>query len=103
MSPGQLVRSGTSAPPNYDEGCAGESRADFIHKLSIALKELRESRGWLRFTIKAELLKPRRITALVDECEQLCKIIAQSIITAKANARLGKRHAGTTAAQLSRL
>ena len=41
---GQLVRSGTSPAPNYEEGCAAESRADFIHKLSICLKELRESR-----------------------------------------------------------
>lgn len=88
---GQLVRSGTSAPPNYDEGCAGESRADFIHKLNIALKELRESRGWLRFTVKAELLKASRVTALVDECEQLCKILAQSLITAKANAKRNPR------------
>ena len=88
---GQLVRSGTSAPPNYDEGCAGESRADFVHKLNIALKELRESRGWLRFIIKANLLKPLRVSALVDECEQLCRIIAQSIITAKVNANFARR------------
>lgn len=53
---GQLVRCGTSSAPNYDEGCAAESRSDFIHKLSIALKEMRESRGWLRFIPKAELL-----------------------------------------------
>jgi four helix bundle protein len=51
---GQLVRCGTSAPPNYDEGCAAESRADFVHKLGVALKELRETRGWLRFIIIAE-------------------------------------------------
>ena len=41
---GQLVRSGTSPAPNYEEACAAESRADFSHKLSICLKELRESR-----------------------------------------------------------
>jgi four helix bundle protein len=64
---GQLVRCGTSAPPNYDEGCAAESRADFIHKLGIALKELRESRGWLGFVVIAELLPTRRITALREE------------------------------------
>lgn len=102
---GQLVRSGTSAPPNYDEGCAGESRADFIHKLNIALKELRETRGWLRFIIRATLLKPARVSALIDECEQLCRIIAQSIITAKANANLAKRRDRTAAqrSQFSRL
>ena len=41
---GQLVRSGTSPAPNYAEACAAESKKDFIHKLGIALKELRESR-----------------------------------------------------------
>ena len=46
---GQLVRCGTAPGPNYDEGCAAESRADFAHKLSIVLKELKETRGWLRF------------------------------------------------------
>ena len=97
---GQLVRSGTSAPPNYDEGCAGESRADFVHKLNISLKELRETRGWLRFIIKADLLKPSRVTALIDECEQLCRIMAQSIITAKSNANLAKRRDGTLARRL---
>lgn len=44
---GQLVRCGTSAAPNYEEGCAADSKKDFIHKLSIALKELRESRSWI--------------------------------------------------------
>jgi four helix bundle protein len=80
---GQLVRCGTSAPPNYDEGCAAESRRDFIHKLGIALKELKESRGWLGFIPIAELLPDRRIAALLRECEELLNILAQSILTAK--------------------
>jgi len=79
---GQLVRCGTAAPPNYDEGCAAESKADFIHKLSIALKELRETRGWLQFIIIARLLPQKRITALLDECEQLGKILGRSLTTA---------------------
>ena len=49
---GQLVRCGTSPAPNYNEGCAAESPADFTHKLSVALKELRESRVWLRLIVK---------------------------------------------------
>jgi four helix bundle protein len=81
----QLVRSGTSAAPNYEEGCAAESRADFIHKLSICLKELRESRFWIRLTIESELLPVKRMTELQDECDQLCRILAQSIVTAKKN------------------
>jgi four helix bundle protein len=82
---GQLVRSGTSPAPNYEEGCAAESRADFIHKLSICLKELRESRSWIRLIIKTEMLPEHRMGDLLDECNQLCNIIGQSIVTAKAN------------------
>jgi len=82
---GQLVRCGTAAGPNYDEGCAAESRADFAHKLSIVLKELKETRGWLRFIVIAELLPEKRITPLLDEAEQLIRIIASSIVTAKAS------------------
>jgi len=44
---GQLVRSGTSPAPNYEEACAAESRREFIHKVRIALKELRETRCWI--------------------------------------------------------
>ncbi len=84
---GQLVRCDTAAPPNYDEGCAAESRADFIHKLAIALKELKETRGWLHFVVIAELLQARRISPLSEEADALCRIVAKSIITAKANRR----------------
>jgi four helix bundle protein len=80
---GQLVRCGTSAPPNYDESGAAESRDDFVHKLSIALKELRESRGWLKFVVIAELLPQERTSDLIDESEQLCRILGKSVVTAK--------------------
>src|SRR5713226_9433195 len=74
---GQLVRCGTSPAPNYDEACAAESRADFIHKLMVSLKELRESRCWIRLIIKAELLPEHRLNDLLDECCQLCNIFGQ--------------------------
>jgi four helix bundle protein len=80
---GQLIRCGTSAPPNYDESGASESRDDFVHKLSIALKELRECRGWLRFIAKVDLLPSAKLAPLIDEAEQLCRIFGQSILTAK--------------------
>jgi four helix bundle protein len=87
---GQLVRCGTSPAPNYAEACGSESRKDFVHKLSIALKELRETRCWLRLIAKAELLTQERLTDLIDECTQLINILAKSIVTAKANlARAG--------------
>ena len=84
---GQLVRCGTSPPPNYEEARAAESRADFVHKLGICLKELREPRFWLRFIIKAGLLPEARVADLLEECTQLCKIIGQSIVTAKGTKR----------------
>jgi four helix bundle protein len=84
---GQLVRCGTAAGPDYDEGCAEESRADFAHKLIIVLKELKETRGWLRFIVIAELLTQKRITSLLGEFEQLIRIIASSIVTAKGKSR----------------
>ncbi|MGI8966251.1 MAG: four helix bundle protein [Limisphaerales bacterium] len=80
---GQLVRCGTSSPPNYDEACAAESRADFAHKISIALKEMRESRGWLRFIVVAELLSDKKVAALVVESEELAKILGKSVVTVK--------------------
>ncbi|MGH7215003.1 MAG: four helix bundle protein [Tepidisphaeraceae bacterium] len=84
---GQLVRCGTSPAPNYAEGCAAESRADFVHKLGIVHKELRESCIWLRLIAKAGLLPPRKVEKLLNEGEQLMRIIAQSLITAKQNTR----------------
>jgi four helix bundle protein len=80
---GQLVRCSTSPGANYCEACAAESAKDFIHKLGVCLKELRETHYWLRYSIKRPLLPEKRLAPLLDESEQLCKIIAQSIITAK--------------------
>jgi len=80
---GQIVRCGTSPAPNYEEACAAESRADFIHKLRICLKELRESRTWIRLILKLELLPEHRLKDLFDECNQLCNILGQSVATAR--------------------
>ena len=82
---GQLVRCGTSPAPNYDEARAAESRADFIHKLGVCLKELRESQCWIRLIVKTELLPEHKMGELHEECTELCNIIAQSIVTAKKN------------------
>jgi four helix bundle protein len=87
----QLIRSGTSAAPNYEEGCAAESRADFVHKLSICLKELRESRFWIRLITESGALSKKKMIDLQEECSQLCKILAQSIVTAKRNVKREQR------------
>ena len=81
---GQLLRSGTSPLPNHGEAQAAESRDDFIHKFSICLKEVRESRRWLQLIIRVPLLKDITETeALILESEELIKIFARSIRTAK--------------------
>ena len=79
----QLLRCGTSPGANYEEARAAESKADFIHKLGIALKELRESRYWLRVIARAGLLPPARLSAILQEADELGMILGRSIVTAR--------------------
>ena len=79
---GQLLRSGTSALPNHGEAQAAESTNDFIHKLKVCLKELRESYRWLRLVQTVPLLPPERVTPLVQETDELIRIFVTSISTA---------------------
>lgn len=80
---GQLLRSGTSPAPNYAEARGAESNADFVHKLKIALKELNESSVWLRMICRADLMKVELLNDLIDENQQLCRILNASVKTAK--------------------
>jgi four helix bundle protein len=79
----QLIRAGTSGGSNYEEACGAESRSDFAHKMSIVLKELKEARFWLKLIYRTRMLSPQHTDPIIDECEQLCAIVAKSIITAK--------------------
>jgi len=83
----QLLRSGMAAGANYEEAQAGESRVDFVHKLQLALKELRESNYWLRLLAKAKVLPAERLFALIDESKQLIAILSKSVATAKGKGR----------------
>ncbi len=82
---GQLTHSGTSTGANYEEACGAENRADFIHKLQIVFKELRESSYWLRLIRKTGFISVTdpNLSALLREDEELTKIIAKSIVTAR--------------------
>jgi len=80
---GQLTRASTSAGANYEEACGAESRADFIHKLQIVLKELRESLYWLRLIRKTNLFSGPALEKIIQEAKELTNIIAKSIVTAK--------------------
>ena len=79
----QLIRCGTAAEPNYDEGRVAESRPDFAHKLNIALKEMVETEGWLKFVVMTSLLSARRLNRVQDECSQICKVLNSSVATCK--------------------
>ena len=81
---GQLVRCGTAGAPNYAEARAAESKKDFVHKMAIGLKELRESECWLDLIVCADLLPETRLSPLLDENDELIAIFVKSITTAKA-------------------
>jgi len=81
---GQILRSGTSPAPNYGEARGAESRADFIHKLGVVLKELNETAIWLRIIESSHCMKLERLGALIEENRSLCRIIASSLKTARA-------------------
>ena len=83
---GQIIRCATSPASNYGEAQAAESRNDFIHKMKISLKELRETKVWLQMILKANLIKALiKIDQLIDECNQLISIFVASVKTAKLN------------------
>jgi four helix bundle protein len=82
----QLLRCGTSPLANHGELQGAESRKDFIHKLGLCLKEIRETRRWLRLIHRVPLVAPAKIEQLLDETEALIKIFAASIRTAEKNA-----------------
>jgi len=80
---GQLVRSGTAAAPNYGEAQSAESRRDFIHKMKIALKELRETLIWLKIIERKPFCDPKRMTGVIQECNELIAIFVKSVKTAE--------------------
>ena len=81
---GQILRSGTSPAPNYGEALAAESQADFIHKLKISLKELRETEIWLKIIARAKMVaSAKQLAPLLTETDELSAILFTSIQTAK--------------------
>ncbi len=83
---GQLIRSGTSPAPNYGEAQSAESRKDFIHKIKIALKELRETQVWLAMIQRKPLIQPQeKLMPIIGECNELISIFVTSVKTAEKN------------------
>jgi four helix bundle protein len=84
---GQLLGCGTSPYGNHGEVEAAESRKDFVHKLKICLKELKETRRWLRLACKSPIISATETAAILNETEELTRIFFSSIRTAEKNAR----------------
>jgi four helix bundle protein len=80
---GQLVRASASAGANFQEARGAESRADFVHKLQVVLKELREAEYWLKLLRRTKLMPADLLTAPLAEADELIRIVVKSVVTAK--------------------
>ena len=79
----QLLRSGTSIGANLEESKGGQSRADFLAKVSIALKEARETRYWLRILLTCNIVPEKQLALLLDEANQITAILTAIVIKLK--------------------
>jgi four helix bundle protein len=96
----QLLRSGTSPYGNHGEVEGAESRDDFIHKLKVCYKELREARRWLRLIQRVPLVeKPDLLDRLLSEAEEIIRIFSASIRTAQNNRPAKRTERSTSSAQ----
>jgi four helix bundle protein len=90
---GQLVRAGTSVGANYRAACRGRSRAEFIAKIGVVEEEADESAFWLELIIEAALVKEHRVKSLLDEANELTRIMASSRISASRKVRANRQSA----------
>ena len=87
----QLLKCGTSSAANYGESQSAESKLDFIHKLKLSLKELRETEIWLKIVSRTILIQPvNKLQPLLQETDELISIVFKSIDTAKKNIKSQK-------------
>ena len=83
----QLFRSSTSIAANYAEACEAESAKDFVHKLKVAMKELSETRIWLRLIGESGYIEKAKLAGLVSESRELSRILSASVTTTKKKIR----------------
>ena len=81
----QIIRSGTSIGANINEANYGQSPADFISKMHIALKETAETEYWLRLLFLSEYIEEKMVNSLLDDCLEIKRILIASVNTAKEN------------------
>ncbi len=78
-----MLRSGTSIGANINEALSAQSKRDFVHKLSISLKEARETSYWLNLLKDSEFISKNDYDKLIDRCNEIVKILSSIIITTK--------------------
>ena len=81
----QIIRAGTSIGANIEEAIGGQSRRDFVAKLSISYKEARESHYWLRLIRDSKIYPKTEVDNLINDCEEIIKIITAILNRTKAN------------------
>ena len=81
----QIIRSGTSIGANINEANYGQSKADFISKMQIALKETAETEYWLRLLVLSDYITDEECKSILDDCLEIKRILISSITTAKDN------------------
>lgn len=79
----QIQRSGTSIGANYCEACHAENKADFVHKMGIALKEANETMYWLRVLYGSDFIAKDKYDELMTELDEMYRILSASVKTAK--------------------
>ncbi|HEX4125071.1 MAG TPA: four helix bundle protein [Tepidisphaeraceae bacterium] len=80
---GQLLRASTSIGANIEEAQSGQSRADFLSKVTIALKEAREAHYWLRLLVETEIVSRKRTAELLDESNQIICVLTAIVKSTK--------------------
>ena len=83
----QMFRSATSIAANYAEACEAESAKDFVHKLKVAMKELSETRIWLRLIGESGYVEKNKLVDLIGESKELSRILSASVTTARKKIR----------------
>ena len=86
----QILRSGTSIGANIKESSQAESTSDFIHKLSVALKETSETEYWISLLYDTELIDKRSYNSIINDCKEILKLLTSIIKTSRSNLKKHK-------------
>ena len=79
----QMLRSGTSIGANVEEAIGGQSKKDFIAKISIAYKEARETKYWINLLLATNFMEEKAANALLEDIDELCKILSSILVSLK--------------------